>query len=270
MREFDSASYARVLPLVPSHHQAGHMAFVHAVLNGQQRGTVYVDDARQPASALVFNHSGFAFALGKARPDLVGPLLPEIVAQPWATAEPTGLWATSPEWGPALAPFFTEQRSRDEFHFEPPSPLPEPVLPPGYAFCEMDAAVAGTLAPGLDPWVVRIWGGEAAYVRDAFGTGVTFGGKLVAMCTVCAIAGFPGAIEAEIEIGTDAEHRRKGLAKAAALRFFRQCQDRGLLPAWTCDSLNEPSQRTAAALGFREFRKVAGFPIEAGKLRPVQ
>jgi RimJ/RimL family protein N-acetyltransferase len=83
---------------------------------------------------------------------------------------------------------------------------------------------------------------------------------------VCAVAGPPRAVEAEIEIGTDAAHRQKGLSVIAAVAFFEQCRERGVIPAWTCDSKNLPSQRTAARLGFRKFRDVMGFRMVADTL----
>jgi len=39
-----------------------------------------------------------------------------------------------------------------------------------------------------------------------------------------------------------------------------------VLPAWTCSSTNLASQLAAARLGFREFRKVAGFRVTADAL----
>ena len=234
------------------------MAFVHAIIDGRQPGSVFVDDTEAPRSALAFNHSGFAFALGEPRPDLVRRILPDLMAQPWMTAEPTGLWCTAPAWGPALRPFFKASVSRDEFHFEPEERGPQS-LPKGYRLQSLDERLAARWGDGLDPWVVRIWGGPARFARDAFGIGVLFGETLVAICTVCAVAGHPGEVEAEIEIGTDEVHRQKGLAAAAGVAFFAQCRERGVTPAWTCDSQNLPSQRAAARLGFREFRKVVGY-----------
>ena len=267
MQELTAPHLERLRPLVPTHREAGHMAFVHAIIDGAQPGSVFVDDVAAPKSALAFNHSGFAFALGQARGDLVASVLPKLMAMPFMTAEPTGLWCTAPAWAPALRPFFKEEGSRDEFHFEPASAPPPPVLGDEYRLVPLDEGLAAAWGPGLDPWVVRIWGGPKAFERDAFGIGVLFGDVLVAICTVCAVAGHSGAVEAEIEIGTDAVHRQKGLAAAAAFAFFDQCNERGLLPAWTCDSKNAASQRAAARVGFREFRKVAGFRMTTDNLR---
>jgi len=221
MRELTAPNLGLLRRLVPLHREAGHTALVHAIIDGQQPGSVFVDDPSAPQSALAFNHSGFALALGEARPDLVGPMLPMLITQPWLTAEPTSLWCTMPEWAPALRPFFNEELSRDEFHFEPQRTPDRSGVPPGYRLRALDEALAARWGDGLDPWVVRIWGGPARFAELAFGTGVLFDDALVAICTVGAIAGYPGEVEAEIEIGTAPVHRRNGLAVAAAVAFFR-------------------------------------------------
>jgi RimJ/RimL family protein N-acetyltransferase len=266
MHELAAGELGRLRALVPPHHRAGHMAFVHAIIDGLQPGTVFVDDVAAPRSALAFNHSGFAFALGQPRADLVAPMWPELGLQPWLTAERTSLWCTEPGWQSALRPLFGEPQSRDEFHFDwRRAPVAAP-MPYGYRLAPLDAELAARWGEGLDPWVVRIWGGAARFAARAFGTGVLFGDALVAICTVCAVAGHPGAVEAEIEIGTDPQHRRQGLAVAAAVAFFEQCRERDVLPAWTCASSNLASQLAAARLGFRKFRKVAGFRMAADAL----
>jgi len=265
MHELTAPHLDRLRRLVPSHRSAGHMATVHAVIDGLQPGNVFVDDLRSPRSALVFNQS-FGFALGEARPELAAPMLALLLAQPWMSAQATALWCTAPAWGPALRPFFREERSRDEFHFEPTRVPVAPRLPEGYRLQPLDEDLATRLGNGLDAWVVRTWGGPARLVKLGFGMIVLCGETLVTSCTACALCGHPGEVEAEIAIATDPAHRQKGLALAAAVAFFEQCRERAVTPAWTCDSRNLPSQRAAVRLGFQEFRKIVGFRMRPDAL----
>jgi RimJ/RimL family protein N-acetyltransferase len=237
------------------------MALVHAVIEGRQPGHVFVDSATAPRSALVFNHSGFAYALGEARPDLFAPMLPDVVEQPWITAERSFLWCSAPAWATALRPLFRDEHSRDEFHFEAARAPVEAELATGYRLQPIDEVLAARWGEGLDPWVVRIWGGPERLVKHAFGVGIIHGSDLVAICMACAIGGTPGEAEAEIEIGTAPAHRRRRLAMAAAVAFFAHCRERGLKPAWTCESRNEASRRLAEQLGFTRFRSVVGFHL---------
>jgi GNAT superfamily N-acetyltransferase len=266
VRELAAPLLHRILPLVPSHRIAGHMAFVHAVIDGTHPGTVFVDRARNPGSALVFNHAGFGFALGAPRRDLVAPMLRELLEQPWIAAQPTALWCTAPAWADALRPLFCEERHRDEFHFSWRRAPPPVALPPGCSLLPLDVDLVTRWGEGLDPWVVNVWGGAHEFVLKSFGVGIVRDGQLVAECSACAIGGPAGAREAEIEIGTTPAHQRNGLATAAAVAFFDQCRERGLVPAWTCDSRNLPSRRAAARLGFRRFRRVVGYRLRSDAL----
>lgn len=53
----------------------------------------------------------------------------------------------------------------------------------------------------------------------------------------------------EVEIGTRADHRRRGLALACGARLILACLDRGLYPAW--DAANTDSVALAEKLGYR-------------------
>lgn len=192
-------------------------------------------------------------------------MLPQLIAQPWVMARPTALWCTDAAWEPALRPFFSENRSRDEFHFEPERAPSAPILPDGYRLRPMDEELVTRWGEGLDDFV-QIWGGPTRFAQHSFGVGVLFGDALVAACTACAVAGHRGEVEAEIDISTATAHRHQGLAVAAAVAFFAQCRARGVTPAWSCDSRNLASQRAAARLGFREFRKVVGFRMRPDAL----
>ncbi|MFN0148375.1 MAG: hypothetical protein ACKVT1_17885, partial [Dehalococcoidia bacterium] len=66
MEELAPAEYGAIRHLVPAHDVAGHMAFVHAVIDGSMPGVVWVDDRATPRWAIACNLSGFWFALGTA------------------------------------------------------------------------------------------------------------------------------------------------------------------------------------------------------------
>ena len=155
MKELPTADLGRLRRLVPARGIAGHMGFVHAVIDGQQPGWVLVDNPVSRRSALVFNHCGFGFALGEARSDLVGPMLRELVVHPWIVARPTALWCTEATWEPVLRPYFSEKFARDEFHFEPErTPLAR--LPNGYRLRPIDEELATCSVAGINDFV-QIW-----------------------------------------------------------------------------------------------------------------
>lgn len=256
-----SSDYNLVRPLVPSHTVSGHMAFVHAVLDGAMPGAVFVDDVRQPRSTVICNYSDFWFAVGAPNESFFAQVAATLVKETAAHSPKPELWATTPEIGAVLGRLFVQVKRRKEFHWRPEAARRERVaLPAGMELRPLEAGLVTRIEGHMDPWIGEIFGGPEELVARSFGWFVVRDGEPVSMCMACAIGGG----EAEIEIGTDERYRRQGLAVAAAHAFIEECERRGLLPAWTCDATNEASARLAERLGFVEFRQVTGHMIRPG------
>ncbi len=250
----DPASFDRVRAFVP--HGIGHVTFSLGVLEGRMPGQVWADDQEEPRTAIVMSDADFCLAFGEPRADLVRESLPAMIAE--NRAEKPELWATTDEWAAALA-FLGGHRRRNEYHFAGLPPGAGKALPAGYRLVAIDLSVARMFEGAVDPWVVNtVWGGPERFVEQAFGWAVlAAGGNLASFCAVCAIGGG----EAEVEIGTNPEHRRRGLALAAGAPFIEDCLARGLTPAWTCASGNAGSERLAELLGFAFVRTVTGYAL---------
>ena len=269
MHTLRGSERSRVLPLVPASHEAGHMTFVHAVLEGAMEGLVVVDEPARPRSALVASYSGFAFALGAADPAFARAAIPHL--RSFKAAEPPALWAVSDAWTHLLRPLFSASSRRQRLEFLPTrGPIrAEPELPGGSRLVTdqaelisryRDALAAERGAPG-ETWLAMAWGGPGAFAERSFGRGIVRDGRLVAICAACAIANRADPPEAEIEIWTATTARRGGLAMATATAFIQECHERGLVPAWTCEAGNEPSRRLAEKLGFRCLRQIEGYQV---------
>jgi RimJ/RimL family protein N-acetyltransferase len=257
MEELEPSQHERIRRLVPPREDAGHMTFVHALLDGRMSGRVLVDDPRTPRTALVLHGSGFLFAIGAPDPGAVGGAVPELLARE-ARLESPALWATSRVWENALDGVFELRTTRKEFvHAPGPRPPATRPLPPGHRVAPIDEPIAARFGGALDDWVVQAWGGPSALAARSFGYAVLSGDEPVSFCAACAIGGG----EAEVEIGTAPRQRRRGFATHAALAFLAECERRGLEPAWTCAAANQPSDRLARILGFRPVRHVSGYPI---------
>jgi RimJ/RimL family protein N-acetyltransferase len=261
--EIAPSDYLRVLPLVPSHEEAGHMAFVHGVLDRRMPGRVLADDPDAPQTALVLGASGFLFVLGRPDGAAVDRAIPGILEHE-ARIEAAALWATSREWEGVLDRVFEKRTTRKEFQRDPRrTPVVPRPLPAGHRLVPLNEAIAARLGASVDDWLLRAWGGAAEFVRHGFGVAVLHGDEVASFCAACAI----GEGEAEVEVGTAPRQRRRGLATHAALAFFDDCRRRGLRPAWTCGASNLASDRLARRLGFRPIRHVAGYPLRPGMER---
>jgi len=258
VHQLEFAQFSRARRLIPSDRDAGHLAFAHAVIDGTLPARVFVDDPHAPRSALFCPDSGFYLATGIANSDLADQVIAVLQAD-WLTRlqEVRVLVATNVGWAAALRDLLPVEEGRTEFRHGGVAP-PLPAVPPGYRLEPLGTASAAAFGLGIDPWVVRTMGGPEAFAARSFGAVVLADdGALASACVACAIGGG----EAEIEIGTDPRHRRRGLATVAGAAFIAACVERGLTPAWTCAVTNEASIRSAARLGFVPFRTAAVFPL---------
>ena len=85
-----------------------------------------------------------------------------------------------------------------------------------------------------------------AYMERGLGFGVWQGDRCVAGCSSFTLANN----KLEVEIDTDPDHRRKGLARAVAATMILHCIDAGIEPCW--DAHNPESAALAEQLGFTD------------------
>lgn len=84
----------------------------------------------------------------------------------------------------------------------------------------------------------------AAFARTGAGAVVWYNGKIVASAS--SFISFAG--EAELDVSTLAQHRRRGLALACCAAMLMQCARRGIAVHW--DAQNDASRALAEKLGF--------------------
>jgi RimJ/RimL family protein N-acetyltransferase len=253
--------YPAVLPFVRQSEAKSHMALVHTLLEGRQRGIIFVDRVARPETVLVCPVSGFCFLFGDVRRGCFERFLPRLLAE--HLPDQAAVFATSAAWRETLDGLLIRKITRIGFEFHPAatnSPVAAEPLPSGFALEPLDATVMEKWSRGIDPWVIRIWGGPESFAASVFGMAVMTEGRIVSFCTACAIGGG----EAEAEVGTVPELRGRGLATRAARAFIAQCREHGLRPAWNCVAGNAASAALARRLGFVELEELPGYLLDRG------
>ncbi len=82
---------------------------------------------------------------------------------------------------------------------------------------------------------------------------------------VCGAASYAASSDAiEIEIDTRADHRRRGLARAAAAKLILACLERGVYPGW--DAANRESLALAEQLGYRPGREYPAYSVSGARI----
>ncbi|MDH4291361.1 MAG: GNAT family N-acetyltransferase [Dehalococcoidia bacterium] len=98
---------------------------------------------------------------------------------------------------------------------------------------------------------IGFWGDLRTSLAKGLVAGAIVEGKVVATSFVAA----RGQRYVDIGVYVLENHRRRGLATAAASLVARSAQSDGLIPVWGCGSHNLPSLKLARKLGFIEVSK---------------
>lgn len=260
MKKLLPEEHTRVLPLIKNAEIRSHLSLVSALIEGRQQGQIFVDDPRNPETACVCPGSGFWFLFGEARSGCFDRFLPELLAE--HLVDKCVVFATSAAWRRALDPLFARRVMRTGFEYHPCRAAPDPDwrqrLPRGFSLEAMTEETIRNWNPGIDHWVIDIWGGPQRFTSEAFGFCLLSEDRIASIAAPCAIGGG----EAEIEVGTVPQFQGRGLATLACRAFLEQCAARDLRPAWSCASGNLPSDALARKLGFVEQEQICGYPLD--------
>lgn len=213
---------------------------IAAVLEGRQDGTVHVDDPANPRQAYVEHRFGFAQAFGEANPAFEAALDAYLTDRRDFGAEKVRLY--TPLLPACLsAPAFQPMRSeRQRYRLAVP-----PAPPPGGAARPATMADAEELQARFGI-VTRFWRSAADFTGGAHAQLVHREGRIAALCYAAATGGG----RAEIDVLTDPDFRRQGLARQVVGAFIAACAEVGLEAVWDAFTNNLPSVRTALSLGF--------------------
>jgi RimJ/RimL family protein N-acetyltransferase len=272
LTELTIEDYERVRPLFAEWRSR---LVTCAVLEGRCPGQVYVDDAQNPRTALLWDHAegelylaGAAHngAFNRAANDLIrGDIRSKAQAQLPHLSEYT-LYAHQDAWGDQIdvvlrdtnpmvhrRMYYAFQELRVDWHgFWTRARVPD-----GFVMTPIDAALFGRddLA-GMDTmreWVLGDWRTAGDFERDERGFCLIHGGELVSWCAseyTCRPE--PGGERAcEVGIYTREGYRRRGFATLVAAATVERCLAEGVeRVGWHCWDSNPGSAATARKVGF--------------------
>lgn len=216
-------------------------------------------ESREGTSALVISR-GFIYLGGQAREGFFRQAEPEF--------PPCFLtFCGSPAWL-HVARRFGADVPMTRFRLERPEAFDREALcrlaqpPAGYTLKTGDEATwAHCMREGWSEDLASLYPDAAAFARDGLMIAAYAGDALAAGCGAYARTDR----DVEIEIGTHAAHRRRGLARCCAARFLLQCEEKGLHPHW--DAMTKISRDLALQVGFvgpRAYRVVCREEIHGG------
>jgi len=234
----------------------GHVfPLILAVLEGSQRGQVFVSDRSE--SAFVVGNFGFSCLIEADEVDESFERgLAELLAARGPVRSSYLLWyEPPPRWQTKLdASESVKKRERVRFEFrkEGANYINQTVsCPGGFQLQRMTPQLltnAEKFGLGLES---RFWSTTDDFIEHGLGVCLVKGDEVVSLCYGAAVA---GAL-AEVDVVTDAEFRGQGLGTIVAQEFNRLCLQNGISPTWDCFDYNTGSMKLAERLGFVEVRR---------------
>ncbi|MFO8059556.1 MAG: GNAT family N-acetyltransferase [Bacillota bacterium] len=246
MRELSREEFARAASLGGEDRPLSVQPW--AVIQGYNPGRVFVDSELRPSWAVVWiGESQRFYLLGDPCNWRFNRCLGEFFAGVIAP-EATGLgrhWcqisASDCRWNRVIETAFSNRnltRSQQVVFLYPDSPPPEqPGLPPGFRWAEVAEMRSA---------IRRQWGAQAASSPGGYGYCAVCDKEVASICFVYTQTHHLGGLGIE----TRAEHRQKGLGRAAAAATVREVLSRGKQPHWNCSAGNLASIATARSVGF--------------------
>lgn len=250
MIKLHTNEYIKAAPLFSGIRHSTPLVF--SIIEGNGKGSIFVDDANNPTSAFICQDGGFMFIMSdddvfmeQVIDCVFDQLLPEMDEREMVLFEFSD--TTRDKLDALLKVHGAIRIARKTFSFN----------------IERFNKIASS-AQSLSPeYHIRQMSNEELinyctqkklgdYIGKKLGYRVMGKNQVVSEC----VSIFVGGNAAEIDIYTHEDYRRKGLAKACALAFIEECLAENLTPSWSCWPFREESIALAKAIGFDESQDV--------------
>ncbi|OZI13195.1 GNAT family N-acetyltransferase [Bacillaceae bacterium SAS-127] len=256
-------NYQRVRALLQTTEQKNDLT-LNAMINGTNRGTIYVDDIEKPRTAMIDVTGVITMFIGDATNEKFIPPLRDFIDNQLKedTYESCGgthfLTVVKEEsWEKALLEVISHKDFEIDYEWyyrfdescfyslkESYKPLPE-----GYVIRRIDADVISNDPDEVMSDVLKeFWYSVEDFLEKGFGYCVMKEGRIVSACLSCCVNGKGHEISVETY---DDEEQNKGLATSVCAVYLEHCIERGLVPHWSTLETNIESKQLAKKLGFK-------------------
>lgn len=246
MVKLKNEDYSKVIPLFKGIQHS--IPLVFAIIEDNSKGKIFVDDINCPTSAFIYQEGGFMYVmsddhifLGQVRDYIFSKLLLEMGEQEMVLF--TFKDTTRDKLDELLKEKGVIRIERKVFYFN----------------LERFREIAISAQPISSEYHIQPMKKEELEdyskekklgdcVDKKLGYRVMKGNEVVSEC----VSIFVGGEEAEIDIYTHEDYRGKGLGKACALAFIKECLEENLTPSWSCWPFRKESIALAKKIGFDE------------------
>ena len=246
-----------------------HSLSIHALIEGNNPGRLFVDDADQPRTALALTVEGYLLAGDDDNPatnEGLRRLFEEQIfsGKVFVGADSCMVLAIEPDSWEARLPEIIPTHPADK--------LPRYLylckevklnwrdqIPAGYSVRRIDRALVEdpnlAFTDAIEEWIPlgTGWGGVDGFLENGVGFCVVHGNEIVSRCMADCKAWAGNGPKHRIDVGiiTHPAHRRRGLASIVTAATAEYCLSHGFSAVgWHCDYDNIGSWKTAEKAGF--------------------
>lgn len=250
MIELIPADFQRVTPLFEGIELWPSLP--HSVIEQNQIGRIFVDDATAPRAAVICHSTGYSYVGGENETfsdELERELFDKV------NNDVLHLCGTTGYWQERLRTFMrdsSEPYQMLSYRFDENSynKLSTPTkLPPDCRMERIDESLAHLIDQDLESGILWYFDSVEHFCEKGLGYGLFEGDHLASFC----FTGVVGAGWADPQLKTGELFRRKGYATQVTAAYIAGCLDAGLEPTWHTWPGNTVSERLATHMGFRSI-----------------
>lgn len=236
------------------------------ILTGESSGDIWVDNIISPSIAVVYSYSVEGYAIMGNSTDenilknlynfLINDLLPQF----------KDVWdfnfsIESDDVKEKLFEMFSSRKvgSEAEYYFRSNLKIENStILPDDYRVIPVDKQLLLKLETGevtnkemLTERILGSWKSYDDFLNKSIAYTVIYNNKIVAV--IVGTSNYNNIIPIDIE--TDENHRKKGLASVLTENFINKCNEKNIIAQWNCIESNIASRKTAEKAGFKLLKK---------------
>ena len=215
-----------------------------SILEGIQKGKIFVDDDEAPTVALVWHYCGFANILGDYDESFIEETMKLMQDPPEGHSGRMALQTDTDSRLEEMILKTSMVAKHERYIFEFAREKDHLSHTFGAKIREIShdnyGLMKGRILPSFS------WPNKEEFIKNGFGYCLVEEGQMLA----CAFASGVSKEYVDIGVETAEECRGKGYGRIVAAEMVKEILSRGKTPVWGCDIRNEASTRLACSVGF--------------------
>ena len=215
-----------------------------SIIEGLQKGEIFVDNDETPTVALVWHYCGFANILGAYDERFIEETMKMMQDPPEGHSGRMALQTENDSRLEGLILKTPMVVKRERYIFEIAGEKNDILYPKEAELKEITAENYGLMKGKIIPSFS--WPGKEEFLKNGLGYCLIEDGQMLA----CAFASGISKDYVDIGVETAEECRGKGYGKIVSAAMVKETLRRGKIPVWDCDTRNEASMKLACSVGF--------------------